>query len=359
MNTPRRGRLWSPPAVSRLRSRRTAARVLAALLGGALVRCAGPWELPALPGAASTRGTLPLVFGSEGNIVATSLDGRSRRQLTRGSGGVARDPAWSPDGTRIAYAYTPLLPATRQPRDLAPLSVTDVYVMDADGSNARVLLRHHAPGVAYATPVWAPDGESLFVGYTELVMQGNILKEQIDEVARVPLDGGPRRTVISGGHSPAVSPDATRVAFITGLFAWGRALHVADAAGGNVRTLVPPGRLQNPSAPRFSPDGGRIVFAADAPAGAPAAAAGPLQALRPRPVRAHGLPMDLFVVGADGGDITQLTHRGEDDPTAAWSPDGRRLAVLTQNSLYTVAADGSGLTQIAPSGGLSAIDWRP
>ncbi|MGH2355476.1 MAG: TolB family protein, partial [Chloroflexota bacterium] len=296
-------------------------------------------------------------------------------------GGLARDPAGSPDGARIAYSYTPPLPAVRGPGGLLPLPVTDVYAMNADGSDAKVLVAHDAPGVGYDTPVWAPDGKSLFVTYTELVMESNIVKDQIVEVARVPLDGGTRQTLAMYGMSPTVSPDGTRLAFISHQ-PEGVALLLADAAGQGTKALVPPGRMDGLASPHFSPDGRQVVFSAIAPMApiptvtplpAPAgrAAAGArfgavardltaalVMTLLPRAAGAHGLPMDLFVIGVDGTAPRRLTQLGEDSPAAVWSPDGTRLAILSGGGLYVVNVDGSNLTSIDQNGGHGAVDWR-
>ena len=74
---------------------------------------------------------------------------------------------------------------------------------------------------------------------------------------------------------------------------------------------------------------------------------------------AHGLPMDVFVVGADGSDLRRLTHLRADDPAPAWSPAGDRLAVLTADGIYLVRVDGGEVDVLGRPGGHGTIDWRP
>ena len=80
-------------------------------------------------------------------------DGSQRREVLEAPAGITR-PAWSPDGTRIAY--------TQGSRLIAP-GPTATHVVDADGSGDRVL--HHPAGVdRQVFPAWSPDGQSLLVG---------------------------------------------------------------------------------------------------------------------------------------------------------------------------------------------------
>jgi Tol biopolymer transport system component len=356
---------------------------LTALGATALAACA-PF------GLGPSGATAPLlVFGSNGSIVSLGVDGRGRRQLTKTvAGAQSRDPCWAADGKRIAYAQTPPLPTVRGPGGLVALPVTDIRVMNADGSDDRILVPHPAPGVGFETPIWAPDGASFFVTYTELVMESSSVKDQLVEVARVPVGGGARQTLFPGALFPTVSRDGRRIAFVADL-PQGQALMIADADGKNARTLVPAGQLDGLAAPRLSPDARQVAFSAVAPmapvptptsipgrstpagtsrstSGVPAAASGPgglltglLGWLRPKVAMAHGLPMDVFVIDADGANLKRLTQLGEDNPAAVWSPDGKQLAILAGGGVYRMAADGSDFASVDENGGHGNVDWQP
>ena len=63
-----------------------------------------------------------------------------------------RRPAWSPDGSKVAYVSGP-------GRD-APVTNSEIYVVDADGGNEQRLTRTHE---GETSPSWAPDGGRLVV----------------------------------------------------------------------------------------------------------------------------------------------------------------------------------------------------
>ena len=79
-------------------------------------------------------------------IFLMDLDGTDLRRITVGDRDY--DPSWSPDGSRIAFTHTD-----------GPMD-SDVFVMDADGSNT-VRLTDGADGDTNLNPVWSPDGSRI------------------------------------------------------------------------------------------------------------------------------------------------------------------------------------------------------
>ena len=245
-------------------------------------------------------------------------DGRDPRVLAAWSAAtpvpVERDPAWAPDGRRLAFAA-----------DLG--SGFDLYVTEQGGVPRRLTI---APGDD-RHPSWTPDGRLVFAH--RLRDQWGLMTINVD--GSTPGVPPPVDVVIDTAadeQHPAVSPDGTRVAYVSSL---------QDERGADdvwVRPLLGPVSLPEgrdyPAAarqdddaawrvtatrgpeshPAWDPAGTRLAFAASTDgegavwvAAVPSAAA-LAERRTPRP-------------SADGAPI--LVSRRRSQP--AWSPDGRVL----------------------------------
>ncbi|MCX9009506.1 MAG: hypothetical protein OIN66_00145, partial [Candidatus Methanoperedens sp.] len=100
-----------------------------------------------------------------GDIWVMNVDGNGRRQLTNSSGSMWG--IWSPDGKRIAYlSYSGDFgwfgDDTKKYEDSS-----EIWVMNADGSDKQLLLSIPFPyGVIWSDLNWSPDGSKLAFGWT-------------------------------------------------------------------------------------------------------------------------------------------------------------------------------------------------
>ena len=337
---------------------RTVRRGAIGPIGALLASCA----VPAILGGVPAR----LVYGAGGAIVEVADDGSGRTvRVQPPAGGVARDPAWSPDGTRIAYAYTPPIVATRDGGAAAMLPTSDLYVLDVRSGTARVLHSHEAPGESLERPMWLRDGTAVLASTVAPVLEGGTVRDLREAVVRVPVGdpSGARVIIATGVQDAAISPDGTKLAWVRRV-PEGRIVEIANPDGSGAVSVVPATSVDGAAWPRFSPDGRRLVFSAVSPLT-------PVPTVTPLPRRSagwvtvaeasaarHGLPMDLFAVGIDGSGLARLTTVGEDSPQATWSPDGKRLAIVSGGGTYVLPVGTVDLQVIDAGGGHGAIDWR-
>lgn len=132
------------------------------------------------------------------HIYAVRSSGGARVQLTSGTG-INTDPAWSPDGARIAFASN-------------TDGNYDIYVMDADGSNVVQLTTDGAgpPVVNNRYPSWSPDGTSIAYSSNRLERNEEIYVLDVN----APLDPAVRLTDHPAiDRWPAWSPGGSRIAF--------------------------------------------------------------------------------------------------------------------------------------------------
>ena len=214
-------------------------------------------------------------------IAVLSVDSGSVKAITTGAS-FDEDPAWSPDGRRIALARTAYGGRTA--------TYPEIWTMRTSGSGARRLTRN---SVVDAGPAWSPDGARIAYGR---LRRGT---EDSWDVWVMRSDGTGQRRLVRGGTRPAWSPDGARIAYGRpkkpapgDRCACARDLYVVDADGANRRRLAVDG-----TRPTWSPDGARIVFQ-----------------------RRTGAGSDLWIVNADGTGARRLTSGSGDEWAPAWRP---------------------------------------
>lgn len=200
----------------------------------ALVEDAGATQAPGAGGAS-------LVFQSDrdGRDKLYTLDVGSGavRALTQGADHRDEEPAWSPDGQRIAF-HTNRFDA----------GTFDIAVMQADGGGVTRVTQGQAWD---QDPAWMPDGSSL-VFTSEREGTGAIYRVHLADGRVERLSRTRDRAIM-----PAVSPDGRRVAYAVAT-ARGFQIFVLDLATGEERqvTRVDEGACR----PAWSPDGSRIAY---------------------------------------------------------------------------------------------------
>lgn len=185
------------------------------------------------------------------------------------------------------------------------------------------------------------------VGVPIFAGERDIFTFSSDGAAIHQLTSGPEADV-----QPAWSPDGRKVVFLRTDIVFGRAfssdVYVINADGSGLRNLT-----NSPSVyefqPSWSPDGSRIVFSSDR--------ANP--DLRWRVSQLTEPEQDLYVMDADGGNVTQITSDPGFESHPSWSPDGDWIAIMRHTWLALVSPDGSRRTVLVRNLGVQAPQWSP
>ena len=253
------------------------------------------------------------------------------------SDGYDNFPAWSPDGTRIAFLSARHISLTGRFSHLAHL-----HTMASDGSNVRRLSRGMA-GVINHPPQWSPDGQQLaFVGrdsedirkhWLYTVGTDTAVPWRLTAAIRAPVSWSPdgQRLAFAQAEDDTVAlvtiaADGTDAQRVTTIDGWQPQYGDPNPAEAWIRTLA------------WSPTGDHILFSCS---------------------------QGICISTLDGvlAETSTLPVEGR-AAAAAWSPDGTRIAVLSYGTygtgvpspvLYLMTPDATDVQILVQAGGDGAL----
>jgi unsaturated rhamnogalacturonyl hydrolase len=238
---------------------------------------------PALAPDGSLVAYIGIGDGGETDLYVTDLASGATRNLTNSPQVAEETPLFAPDGASLAFVG-------KASGDGA------IYAISPSGADLRTLVDR--PGSDEVQPAFAPDGATLFFasnranddwdiysaplaggGWTNLTNSPSIDRFPVvgfggkwlvyraqtagnSDLYRMNLDGSNRRRLTSAASYegyPAATPAHTGLAYFVLDGAQGEVWTMNDAGGGSARWLGGPG--WQVEAPRFTPDGGHLLFA--------------------------------------------------------------------------------------------------
>lgn len=248
--------------------------------------------------------TIAYVQNSSG-IDTLSLITSAGTPFSRDLPNYAAAPAWSPDGTKIAFFGEPDI------RNLGNIyqNGEGVYIIDAQQKVTQLAKPRYLKNM-----VWSPDG-------TKLAYEN---KEPDQPSKVVVIDSGQvdKQLFVFDGQQPAWKPDNSGRMIIKKSCTPECGLWEVNASGGGNPIQITSDR--DDSFPAWSPDGQRLVFSSN-----------------------RDGDWEIYRVASDGSDLKRLTDQSGEDTTPVFNPDGQEIYWLSNRDgswkILAMRLDGSGL----------------
>lgn len=264
-----------------------------------------------------------VIYSMQGSLWRQRIDSDEATQLTDGPG-YDHQPDWSPDGRYVAYVS--------YERDAMPLRLLDLST-----GQSRLLLDN---GAVNTEPRWSPDGKRLALVSTAYEGRFHIFVAVFENGAlgmsqRISEDRDsklPRYYYSAFDHylSPAWSPDGTELITVSNrnhIWGSGGIWRMEAREGGALREIRDEETTWR-ARPDWSRDGKRVVYASY-----------------------FGRQWhQLWLMTADGANPFQLTYGDFDATGARWSPEGDRIAYISNEggntSLKIVTVPGGTISDV-------------
>jgi Tol biopolymer transport system component len=246
-------------------------------------------------------------------IVVKMVDDEPVQELTRPSGGSRHEsPAWSPDGRSIAFARNTRNPLSRDGAD----ERSGIYVIPAIGGSERRV--YSGQVCAWGGPTWAPDGRTLvFTAIRTSTERCSLFRLSLDtmEIAQLTSSETPelaRANLIVA--YPAFSPDGKNIAFVCFFQDYSDDVYLIPSQGGAPTRLTFDAKAIHPPV-AWTPDATAILFESS-----------------------RGGSPGLWRVAASGGQPERLSVGANATGGLALDREGRRSAYVVKNGRVHISA---------------------